>query len=186
MKDKKHPKAKQSSENQEKLSSKIILSAQEYKQLKEKSDTSEQHFDRLLRLQAEIENIKKRLDKERVEFIKFANVELISELIDIIDDFHLAIESVRKNHDLKLLMQGVDMITKKLEDSLKHRGLSEISEVKVAFDHDKHEAVATEATNKYPENTVVEVLRKGYKLNDKVIRPAMVKVSKNKEDEKNG
>jgi len=152
----------------------------DYKQLKEKADLADQHYDKLLRLQAEVENVKKRLDKEKIEFIKFANAELISELVDIVDDFHRAIDAVRKNHDTKLLMQGVEMITNKLQATLKQRGLNEISETQVAFDHDKHEAVSTEDTDEHPENTVIEILRKGFMLNDRVIKPAMVKVSKKK------
>ena len=78
------------------------------------------------------------------------------------------------------------MITKHLQDVLKNQGLSVIDQTGVAFDHDKHEAVDRVESDECEENTVVEVLRSGYMMNGKVIRPAMVKVSKKKEVAKNG
>lgn len=171
---------KQKTQNpaQESLPKEFVLSFEEYKALKEKSDLADQYFDKLLRMQAEVENIKKRLAKEKEEFIKFANVELISELVAILDDYQLAIESAEKNHDPKLLFEGVNLITKHLQDVLKNQGLSVIDQAQVAFDHDRHEAVGTVETDGCEENTVVEILRKGYMINGKVARPAMVKVSK--------
>jgi molecular chaperone GrpE len=151
-----------------------------------KPDLAEQYLDKLLRLQAETENIKKRLAKEKEEFVKFANTGLISEFIGILDDFKRAIDSAEKNHDTKLLLEGVKMIIKHLQEVLKNQGLSTIDETGVAFDHDKHEAVGQVESDEYQENTVVEVLRSGYMINGRVIRPAMVKVSKTKNKNSQG
>jgi len=139
---------------------------------------SEEYYDQLIRLQAEMDNMKKRLDKQRHEFVKFANAELMAELVDIIDDFHRASDSAKTSEDLKGLIAGVDMITSKLGQLLKRRGLEEISETGVPFNHDKHEAVATGETNEHKENTVIEILRKGYAIDGQTVRPAMVKVAK--------
>ena len=162
--------------------------ADEYKALKEKADLADQYLDKLLRLQAETENIRKRSIREKEEFAKFANTELINEFIGILDEFQLAKDSAQKNHDTKLLFEGVNMITKHLDDILKNQGLSVIDQAGVAFDHDRHEAVETVQSDECKDNTIVEVLRKGYMINGRVIRPAMVKVSKknNQEGSLNG
>src|SRR3989338_7680262 len=169
-------KDKKEKQPQEPLPEEFTLLFEEYKALKEKADLADQYFDKLLRMQAEVENARKRLLKEKEQFSKFANVELISEFISILDEFELAKDSAEKNHDPKLLFEGVDMITKHLQDILKNQGLSVIDQTGVLFDHDKHEAVGTVESNEFQENTVVEILRKGYMLNGRAIRPAMVKV----------
>ena len=156
----------------------------DYKDLKEKADLADQYLDKLARLQAEVENIRKRSLKEKEEFTKYANAELINDFISILDEFQLAKDSAEKNHDPKLLFEGVNMITKHLDDILKNQGLSVINQTGVLFDHDKHDAVETVESNEHEDNTVVEILIKGYSINGKVIRPAMVKVSK-REEQKN-
>jgi len=168
---------KEKAQEQEK---EFVISADEYSALKEKAQLAEQYFDKLLRIQAETENIKKRLAKEKEEFIRFANRDLIAEFVSILDDFQLAIESAEKNHDTKTLLEGVKMITKHLQDVLKNQGLAVIDKTGVMFDHYLHEAVGSAESDEVPENTVIEILRKGYMINGRVIRPAMVKVSKTK------
>ncbi|OIO80270.1 MAG: nucleotide exchange factor GrpE [Candidatus Omnitrophica bacterium CG12_big_fil_rev_8_21_14_0_65_43_15] len=160
------------------LPEEFVLSSDEYKALKEKADLADQHFDKFIRLQADVENMRKRSLKEKENFVKFASMGLINEFINILDEFELAKESAEKKHDAKLLFEGVNMITKHLQDILKNQGLTVISQTGVAFDHDRHEAVETAVLDDCDENTVVEVLRKGYSLNGRVIRPAMVKVSR--------
>ena len=160
------------------LPEQFVLSFEEYKALKEKAGLADQYFDKLLRMQAETENIRKRLVKEKEEFIRLANIGLVSEFISLLDEFELAVDSAEKKHDIKLLLEGVNMITKHLQDVLKNQGLSVIDQTGILFDHDKHEAITTVESNEYEENTVVEILRKGYMLNGRTIRPAMVKVSK--------
>jgi len=151
----------------------------EYKALKEKADLADDYFDKLIRLQADFENMRKRSLKEKEDFIKFANMQLINEFIGIMDEFEFAKDSAEKKHDPKLLFEGVDMITKHLQGILKDQGLVVIDETGIPFDHDRHEAVDTVEAEDCDENTVTEVLRKGYILSGKVIRPAMVKVCKN-------
>lgn len=156
----------------------FTLPREEYKALKEKADLAGEYLDKLVRLQAEVENIRKRSAKEKEEFVKFANTELINDFISILDEFQFAKDSAEKKHDAKLLFEGVNMITNHLNDILKNQGLSVIDETGVIFDHDRHDAVETIESDEHQENTVVEIYRKGYSLNGKVIRPAMVKVSK--------
>lgn len=163
---------------------KIKIPEDELNALKEKAIKADEYFDKLLRLQADFENYKKRLDREKVDFIKYANEGLIVGLLNILDDFDRAVESARNSNDSKTLLEGVEMIKRHFQEALEERGLTEIDPKGQPFDPQKHEAVMHIETDEYPENTVVEVLRKGYGLNDKILRPAVVKVAKKKSEEK--
>ena len=156
----------------------VQITKEVYGQLKQEAAKAAEYFDQLLRLRAEFENAKKRMEKERAEFIKYANEGLIIEFLTAIDDFERAIDAAEVSGDSKTLIEGVHMIYRHLQDVLVKKGLSKIDEVKVPLDPNLHEAVEFVETGEYPDGTVVEILRKGYKLNGKVIRPATVKVSK--------
>ncbi|MBI2447780.1 MAG: nucleotide exchange factor GrpE [Candidatus Omnitrophica bacterium] len=142
---------------------------------------SQVSFDKLLRLQAEFENYRKRLEKEKSEFIKFANEGIIKELLKVVDNFERAVHSTSATQDFKVLHQGVEMILKQLQDVLNERGLNKIESVGTLFDPLKHEAIAEVITEEHPEHLVVEELQKGYMLNGRVIRPAAVRVAKRPE-----
>ena len=159
-------------------SGQIVIPASEYQQLIESKNQAQEHFDKLLRLHAEFENFKKRNSKEKQEFVKFATEGLIYELIAVLDNFERAFESANKMDDFKSLHQGVEMILKQMHQLLAKNGVKKIECVGKAFDPIQQEAIAHIETNKYPENTVVEEMQKGYLLEDRLIRPAVVKVSK--------
>lgn len=155
-------------------------------QLKEKAKLADDYFDRLLRSQAELDNFKKRIEKEKAEFLKYANESLIYELLGAIDNFERAIAAVEKKEDFKLLHQGVEMILKELHEILRRRGVSRIEALGAPFDPHRHEALSYVASEEHPENTVVEEIQKGYLLEGRIIRPAVVRVSKkelNKKEE---
>lgn len=156
----------------------ITVSACEYQSLSEEAKQKQEYFNKLLRLQAEFENFKKRSDKNKQQFLKFANEGLIYELISILDNFERAFDSANKMSDFKSLHQGVEMILKQLHKLLEQNGVKKIECIGRAFDPAYQEAIAHIETDKYPENTVVEETQKGYLLEDRLIRPAMVKVSK--------
>ena len=157
---------------------KILLSFDEFKALEEKAAKSEEYFDKLLRIQADFDNYKKRLERERAEFIKFANAEIIYEILKILDDFERAVEAGKKKHDFDVLHKGIELIWIDFKEFLKQKGLEEIEAKGKPFDPHEHDAMMQEETEEHPENYVVEEFQKGYKLNDRVIRPAKVKVSK--------
>lgn len=161
----------------------IKISEDELNALKEKAAKADEYFDKLLRLQADFENYKKRLDREKADFIKYANEGLIIGLLNILDDFERAVDSAKNSNDSKMLLQGVEMIKQHFQEALEERGLVKIDPQGESFDPEKHEAVMHIETDECPENTVVEVLRKGYGLNDKILRPAVVKVSKKRSQE---
>lgn len=139
---------------------------------------AEEYLDYLKRLKAEFENYKKRSLKEREKMAKLAVEDLIKELLPVMDDLERALNSAKQSKDLSVLMEGVRMTLGQLKNVLKKQGLEEIKAEGEEFDPYIHEAVMQVELNKYPDNLVVEEMRKGYKLNDRILRPSMVKVNK--------
>ncbi len=160
----------------------ITLAESEHRALLEEA---RDYKDRLLRLQAEIDNAKKRLDKDRVEFIKFANESLIVELLGILDDLERSVEAAAQKHeDYEAFLKGVEMILAHIYDLLKKNRVEPIETTGKKFDPHFHEALLQVETNDYPENSIVEELQRGYVMDGRVIRTAKVKVAKNKGEEK--
>ena len=157
---------------------KILLTAEEFQALEDKAKKSDEYYDRLLRLQADFDNYKKRLEKEKIEFIKFANEEIIAEILKILDDFERAVEAGKIKHDFDILYKGIEMIHKDLRDFLKQNGIDEIDAKGKLFNPHEHEAMMQEETDAHPEDHVIEEFQKGYTLNGRVIRPSKVKVAK--------
>lgn len=134
--------------------------------------------DMMLRLAAEMDNYKKRAIKEREALTKYGSQGILQELLPILDNFQRAIKSANKSKDFDSFIEGVEMIFKQMDDALERKGVSVIGAVGEVFDPNIHEAVVQIASEEYPENIVAEELQKGYMLHDRVIRPAMVAVSK--------
>ncbi len=151
--------------------------------LKEKAAKADEYLDKMLRMQADYDNRRKRQDREKLDFIKFANEGLITALLNVMDDFERAIDSAKNSDDAKALLKGIEMIRRHLQATLEDHGLKKIDPKGQPFDPDKHEAIAHIEDDGHPENIVLEVMRKGYELNGKVLRPAVVKVSKKKNEE---
>lgn len=156
----------------------VKITAGEYQELSESTQKAQEYFDKLLRLHAEFENFKKRSLIQREQFLKFANEGLIRELIGILDNFELAFESANKMDDFKSLHQGVEMILKQIHNLLEKNGVKKIECVGKPFDPAQQEAIGQVETNEHPENTVVEEVQKGYLLEDRLLRPTVVRVSK--------
>ena len=132
--------------------------------------------DRHLRKLAEFENHKKRSEKERQEYFKIALAGFAHDFLPILDNFERAVTHARPQDLESDFGQGVLIIRKQLAELWKRYGLIPI-DTSGAFDPNLHEAVATEKTDTVPPNTIVEELQKGFFLNDKLIRPALVKVA---------
>jgi len=162
----------------------MLLTFEEFQSLTDKAKKSEEYFDRLLRLHADFDNFKKRLEKERVEFIKYANEEIIIEMLKILDDFERAVEAGKNKHDFEVLYKGVEMIYNDLKGFLKEKGLKEIEAKGKPFNPNEHEAMTQEETNEHPEDCVIEEFQKGWTLNGRVVRPAKVRVSKKPVDKR--
>jgi len=157
----------------------VSLKESEYLKLKEEADKAKEYWDRLLRLQADFENTRKRLEREKNDFIKFANEGIVLELLSILDDLERTVELAQSKHqDLAAFLKGVEMILAHLYEMLKEQGVKPIEANGKIFDPNYHEALMQVETKDVPEHTVVEELQKGYLLNDRVIRTAKVKVAK--------
>lgn len=139
--------------------------------------------DTLQRTQAEFENYKKRVDKEKGEFVKYAKAELIQKILPTLDTFEIALKSIS---DKEKFVKGMEMIYAQLFSTLESEGLKPIESLGKKFDPYLHEVMLKEKSDK-DEGMVLEELQKGYMLNDKVLRHSKVKISekaKEKEDEK--
>ena len=149
------------------------------KELSHYKKIEEEYLDRLKRVHADYDNYRKRVLKEQIDIILRANKELIEKLLPVIDSFEHALEI---SEDLKGVggefYKGVKMIFGKLMDVMQKEGITVINPAGEEFNPHVCEAVITESVKDVEEGTVLEVLRKGYKLNDFLIRPAVVKVCK--------
>ncbi len=133
--------------------------------------------DKLLRRQADFENFRKRMLREREEAVHYANATLLTDIIGLIDDFERAIKSAEESRDFPNFLQGVTMIEKQFLEVLESRyGLKRFSSVGESFDPNRHEAVQRVEGPAGTRPTVVEDFQKGYFLYDRVLRPARVKV----------
>lgn len=151
------------------------------KRLDEKSEEAATNYDRWLRVSAELENYKKRVEKEKAEFLKYAHESLIKELLPIVDNLERAIEHARTEKASKALLEGIEMVLKSFNDCLGKFKVKPIKAIGAKFDPNLHEAVRVEENTEEEENTILSELQKGYMLNDRVIRPAIVVVSKQPE-----
>ena len=135
-------------------------------------------YDRLLRKQAEFDNYKKRVERERSEYVQFASAELMRELLNAMDSFDLAIHNASSDSGANdNMLRGLDLIYKQFQDTLARFGLKPIEAKGQTFDPNLHQAVTTIPTDDVAENTVVDELRKGYMLNGRLLRPVMVSVA---------
>lgn len=165
---------------EEKKEEKIItLKEEEYLRLKDDAAAAAGYREKLMRLQADFENNRKRLEKDRQDFVKFANESVIADLLNVLDDLERATSLAESGHeDLPAFLKGIEMILAHLYETLKKHGVRPIEAEGKTFDPNYHEALMQVEDKDAPEHTVVEELQKGYLLNDKVIRTAKVKVSK--------
>lgn len=145
------------------------------KKLDEKQKEANEYLQMAQRLKAEFENYKKRTDKEKNELIEYGQEKIILEILPVIDNFERALNS---EGDLKALKEGIELVYRQFKTILDKCGVKEIDAEGLIFDPYKHHAVMQAEEEGRKENEIIEVFQKGYTLNDKVIRPSMVKVAK--------
>jgi molecular chaperone GrpE len=149
----------------------------------EKNKTqSEQYLDNLLRLKAEFENYKKRSLKERDEYIQYSSADIIAQLLPIIEHLERGLEGGRHAAKPDEILRGMQMILKELEILLKKNGVTQIESKGKKFDPGLHEVMGYAETKDFHEDTVIEELQKGYKIYDKVLRHAKVRIAKKPQD----
>jgi molecular chaperone GrpE len=167
---------KETAENSAKLVQEDIDALRD--RLKEKEAEAAEYLDSLRRLQADFENYKKRMLKEQTEFAAAACKDLVVELIPVLDNFERALKAGGQSKDSAAFCKGMEMVHGQLVEILKRAGLDEIDPLGQEFDPLHHEAVLQVGSDEHEDNTVVEVMQKGYELKGKLLRPAAVKVSK--------
>ena len=149
------------------------VKAPEKEHINETDRKIEELTDTLKRLQAEFENYKKWNAKEKTEFVKYANAELIAQMLPIIDSFEIALKNT---NDKEKFVEGIKMIYAQLHSMLESQGLRPINAAGQKFDPYKHEVLMKEQSDK-PDDTILEEFQKGYMLNDRIIRHSKVKIS---------
>ena len=129
------------------------------------------------RSQAELDNFRKRVAREQQETRAYSNAELLRSLIPILDSFSMGLDAARAESEKSIIFMGMTMVHRQLEDFLREMGVQEIESNGKPFDPNVHEAMSQEASAEVPEGTVLRVMRRGYKLKDRLLRAACVVVS---------
>ncbi len=137
----------------------------------------EKYRDLALRSRAELDNYRKRVAREKEDAIRYANLSLLERILPVVDNFDLGLQAARSAEDAAAVVSGLDMVRKQLSDFLRDQGVDAIDAEGQPFDPNLHEAMGSEASSDVPEGSVVRQLRKGYKLKDRLLRPASVFVS---------
>jgi len=145
--------------------------------LKHEREKSREYLNRLTYVQADLENYRKRVEKNFQEVAQLSKEKLIVNLLNVIDELELALRSGRETENKQALLEGVEMTLKKIYAALGQEGFTKIVTVGKTFNPELHEVVMKVPTEKYDENVIIEEVRKGYMLKDKVIRPSMVKIA---------
>ena len=149
------------------------VSQAEYDQVKGERD---QLIDRMARLQAEFDNARKRETKERAEFRDYAVGNAAESFLSVLDNLQLALKSTGSPEQFRT---GVELIAKQLEDAVRNLGVTPVETVGQQFDPRLHEALGSVDTVEYPDGSVVEEIRRGYRIKERLLRPALVRVASN-------
>jgi molecular chaperone GrpE len=139
------------------------------------------NYDRFLRERADLENLKKRAAREREEALRYGNEALIRDLLPVVDNLERALEHADSSGGGQALLEGVNLVLKGLLDALERHGAVRIPALGQRFDPERHEAMLQVESDEHEPNTVVREHQKGYVLRDRLIRPALVAVSKPRE-----
>ncbi|MBI2885503.1 MAG: nucleotide exchange factor GrpE [Candidatus Omnitrophica bacterium] len=157
----------------------VTLSADEHQRLLEQAGKGEQYIRQL----ADLENTKKRFQREKDEFVRYASDTVVRQLLPIVDSLSQALVAVDKQSNPDAIIKGVHLIYRQLLGVLEKEGVKRIATVGERFDPSRHDAVGqVDATDKQADGTVAEEVQVGYTMHDKVLRPAMVRVAKKAAD----
>lgn len=149
----------------------------ESEELKKALEEKDEYYNQMLRLQAEYDNFKKRTQKERIAERKYKAQDLATELLPVLDNFERALQ-VEETEETKSLIEGITMVYNQFKEAFASQDIKEVETIGATFDPNLHHAVMQVEEEGKDKDEVVEELQKGYILNDRVIRPAMVKVNK--------
>jgi len=154
-----------------------LVDAQAWREARQAQEEIGQIREKATRLQADLENSRRRLERDKDEAVAYANASLIESLLPVIDNFELGLSATENATDAKSIAMGMKMVKVQLDKFLEEAGLETIDAVGQTFDHNLHDAVDRRETDEHPEGTILEQSRKGYKLKERLLRPASVVVA---------
>ena len=166
------------SQNEEETPLREMTKDQLIEKISEVQASADANMDSYLRSQAEMENMKKRFQKDKQDLIKYGNETLTKQLLPVADNLEKALDHSEDENSLEALREGVDLTLKGLMNVLEKAGVEVVEAVGAAFDPNFHEAVSEQADDRAAPGTVLKELQKGYLLNQRLIRPAMVIINK--------
>jgi len=164
---------------------KITISRQEYETLKSKAEDRDGFYEKYLRANAEFENARKRLEKEKMDFLKYSNDTFLLEFLPILDNLEIAEKHIKEAKDFKAVQEGVDIIQAQIQRFLKDIGVERIKVLGERFDPHLHEPIEIEESDTKDDGLIVAELKPGYKFKGRLLRPASVKIKKKKSDAEN-
>ena len=153
--------------------------AEDIQALREKAQKADEWHDKYLRMAADMENYRKRAQKDKQSAVEFAQVQIIQGLLPIVDNLERGLAQITNQPAAKSVREGLELISKQIHAFLESIGLKTFNSVGETFDPHKHEAVLHVPSKDHPDHSVIEEIQKGYILNGRVIRHAMVKVADN-------
>ena len=152
--------------------------AEELDPLQQAQKLATEWKDRAMRTQAEMENYRKRSAREKSEAIRYANGNLMSELLPILDNFEMGLQAANQEDANSIIVQGMNMVFKQMQDFFENNNVKEVDAAGRPFDPNQHDAISQDHNDDVPEGTIIKVIRRGYRLHDRLLRAANVVVSK--------
>lgn len=182
--DKNHPKHKDSAAGQANVEEQEVKPGEAglKEQLEEKQKEAAANYDKYLRAVADLDNYRKRAARERADYLKYANENILKDLLSIFDNMERAREHAANSRDFDSFLEGLDMIQGQFKELLARYGLETVETKDREFDPNFHEAVMRVAGTAENDNKIVEEFEKGYILNGRLLRPAKVSVAKNTQE----
>lgn len=145
--------------------------------LEAKTREAEEWKDKYLRAHADFENVKRRLRRDQDEAIRYANENVIRELLAVLDNLERAMGHTKESREVKPLLEGIELTVKQFREILERFGVTQILSVGEAFDPAVHQAMVQVESAEHPADTVIEEFQKGYRINERILRPSMVSVA---------
>ncbi len=169
--------ARTGSRFRERFGKRVRLTQEEYDALQQQAKAGAEAREQMLRIAADWDNARRRMEQDRQTYVRLANEEMIRRLLPVADDLARALTDAIAAGAAERLVTGLRMIQKNLEDAMRATGFERIATVGERFDPHRHEAVTQVESSEHPDHTVIEEIRSGFVLNGHVVRPAMVKVA---------
>ncbi len=154
--------------------------------VQQKEQERQELYDRLLRTMADYDNYKKRVSKEKDDLVRYGNEKIVRDLLPVLDNFERAAGQAESAADGAVIREGIELILKQLRTVLEKFGVKDFTSVGSPFDPNRHEAMVHQESTEHEENTVISEFQKGYYLHDRLLRPALVAVSKRPESSEAG